>query len=183
MTALRDFDGTVGSIVPPVFDAYARVFHPAGRGSRSGGDQGDVRWAEVAAANGRVMHPAAEWGSLIGSWHFVYPEYPVELWDMEPSTGQLPNSASVRLAADLSRHTAEPDQTNFAVWEGWGRGISAFAFPRGTPEDERRRTEEADKAKCDAWYGLLDSAATFQVPGRGVAVFAARTARGNRGLL
>jgi hypothetical protein len=30
MGGVRDFDGTVGSIVPSGFGAYARVFHPAG---------------------------------------------------------------------------------------------------------------------------------------------------------
>ncbi|HEY0516297.1 MAG TPA: hypothetical protein VGD00_04190, partial [Solirubrobacteraceae bacterium] len=29
---VRDFDFTVGSIVPACFEAYARVFHPAGLG-------------------------------------------------------------------------------------------------------------------------------------------------------
>jgi len=63
---VRNFDYTVGSIVPPMFDAYARVFHPASRGV--GKDAVDVRWDDVAAANDRVMHAAAEWGSLTGSW-------------------------------------------------------------------------------------------------------------------
>jgi hypothetical protein len=31
VAGVRDFDYTVGSIVPAVFDAYARVFHPASR--------------------------------------------------------------------------------------------------------------------------------------------------------
>jgi hypothetical protein len=59
-------DYTVGSIVPPVFDAYARVFHPASRGQ--GDDKTAVSWTEVARANGREMHPAAEWESITGSW-------------------------------------------------------------------------------------------------------------------
>ena len=29
VAAVRDFDHTVGSLVPPVFEAYARVLHPA----------------------------------------------------------------------------------------------------------------------------------------------------------
>jgi hypothetical protein len=51
VAGVRDFDGTVGSVVPAVFDAYARVFHPASRSAGAG--EAEVRWAEVAAANTR----------------------------------------------------------------------------------------------------------------------------------
>ena len=63
---VTDFDHTVGSVVPAVFDGYARVFHPAWRDSAS--TAVEVRWSDVAARNRRVMHAAAEWGSLTGSW-------------------------------------------------------------------------------------------------------------------
>ena len=55
---VRNFDFTVGSIIPDDFAAYVRVFHPAARGPWP--QRVEVRWAEVAASNGRVMHPAAE---------------------------------------------------------------------------------------------------------------------------
>lgn len=42
----------------PHFEAYARVFHPARRGKKD--CSVEVSWAQVAAANHRVMHPAAE---------------------------------------------------------------------------------------------------------------------------
>ncbi|MDE3069283.1 MAG: hypothetical protein KGJ43_00965, partial [Acidobacteriota bacterium] len=166
LDALRDFDFTVGSIVPPVFDSYVRVFHPAGRAS--GDDEVDVRWAEVAAANGRVMHPAAEWGSLVGSWHLGYRNYPTELFSSEPETGQLPAAVARRLVAVLSEHTARSDEACFGVWEGWGRGSTMFFVSRDTSEEARRRTEAADRARREAWYGLLDGAAKFNVPGRGM---------------
>ena len=52
-TALRPLDEhVVGSLVPPVFRDYARVFHPAVR--YIGDDDADVSWAEVAAANRTV---------------------------------------------------------------------------------------------------------------------------------
>ena len=57
--------GTVAGLVPPVFEAYARVFHPAVRypddelfGIDSDEPDQDVTWAEVAAFNGRTAHPA-----------------------------------------------------------------------------------------------------------------------------
>ena len=60
-----------------VFDAYARVFHPAVRypddelfDDRRRRPDVDVTWAEVAAFNGRTAHPAMEWASITGSWEF-----------------------------------------------------------------------------------------------------------------
>src|SRR4051812_14207482 len=50
------------ALAPPVFGAYARVFHPAIR--YRGDDDVDVRWADVAAANRTVAHPLIEWGSI-----------------------------------------------------------------------------------------------------------------------
>src|ERR1700739_216954 len=106
--ALRNFDGTVGSIVPPVFDAYARVFHPASR--LTGGDEAAVSWTEVAQANGREMHPAAEWESISGS---CQRQRQAGIWDRGPATGQLPHPAAQRLAAVLSAHTEAPSHGFF----------------------------------------------------------------------
>ena len=106
--ALRDFDYTVGSIVPPVFDAYARVFHPASR--RGGETEIPVTWADVAKANGRKMHPAAEWGSITGSWEFQHRSTQPGLWDSAPSTGQLPRELAERLVGILSRNAENRDR-------------------------------------------------------------------------
>jgi hypothetical protein len=62
----KRFAYDVASLIPATFPRFARVFHPATR--REGGGEVDVSWADVAAAGGRTMHPAAEWGSLTGSW-------------------------------------------------------------------------------------------------------------------
>jgi hypothetical protein len=98
--AIRDFDYTVGSIVPPVFEAYARVFHPAWRGRDA--HRTAVSWGEVARANGRAMHPAAEWGSIVGD----------------------------------------------------------------TPESARQRQRDAFGAEVAAWAGLVEGAASFELPNR-----------------
>jgi hypothetical protein len=115
---LRDFDHTVGSIVPAGFDAYARVFHPARL--RAGSSVKEVRWAEVAAANGRAMHPAAEWGSITGSWAYQYNDEQPGLWSDPPQTGSLPPDTARRLVEVLQRHTTTPSVCWFAVWEGKG---------------------------------------------------------------
>jgi hypothetical protein len=67
---VRD-DHSIGSIQPVRVDAHARVFHPSGL--RRDEDYAEVRWSEAAAANGRVMHGAAEWGSITGSWYHRQP--------------------------------------------------------------------------------------------------------------
>jgi hypothetical protein len=162
--ALCDFDGTVGSVVPPVFETYARVFHPASRGS--GDEQAAVRWAEVAAANGREMHPAAEWGSITGSWEYQHNSSQPGLWDEAPSTGQMPMQVACRLAAILSKHTEEADHACFGVWDGWGTGAGMFFFPANTREVDQQRVRDAYDAEAAAWSGLITSAASFQVPDR-----------------
>jgi hypothetical protein len=84
----------VRGIVGADFPRYARVFHPA---DSLDGDETtrSVRWRDVAAANGTVMHPAAEWGSLVGSWQRR--EQP-GVWLQAPSVGSLPPSVAVALA-------------------------------------------------------------------------------------
>src|ERR1700730_3107084 len=135
---VRNFDGTVGSVVPAVFDAYARVFHPASR--HTGASEVEVRWARVAAANGRVMHPAAEWGSLTGSWESH--EQP-GLWDQAPRSGELPETSAMRLAAVLAKYTKSSDCSYFALWDGWDTLGPLLSFSEGTPENVQRRERQA----------------------------------------
>ncbi|MBG0825750.1 hypothetical protein HS048_34260 [Planomonospora sp. ID91781] len=124
VAAVRDFDGTVGSLVPPVFAAYARVFHPARR--RFGGPAGpverteEVTWAQVARANGRLAHPAMQWPCITGSWRFVHADDQPGLWEYPPEEGSLPVRHAARLAALLAGHTRAPQRCWFAVWEGYG---------------------------------------------------------------
>lgn len=53
---LGPFGGWVGSVVPRGFAAYARVLHRACDGASV-----PVRWAQVAASTGSVLHPTAQW--------------------------------------------------------------------------------------------------------------------------
>jgi len=161
---LRDFDYTVGFQVPPVFEAYARVFHPAWR---SAGEDGvEVRWAEVAEANDRTMHSAAEWGSITGSWEYQYRSIQPGLWDQPPSTGELPREVAQRLAGILAEHANDPSMSFFAVWEGWGIPGPLFFVPQGTPDEARQHARDAFDAEVAAWRGLLDSAASLELPNR-----------------
>ena len=151
-------DGTVGSLVPAVFERYARVLHPAYRDETT-----EVRWAEVASANRGVMHPAAEWGSLTGSWKL---DRQADLWDRQPCIGRLPERLAERLAETLALHTRDPDRCNFGVWEGWGEPMLMFLFKKGTPDEAQRRAREQADAQIAAWGTLLDHAPKFLLPHR-----------------
>jgi hypothetical protein len=108
----------VGSLVPPLFDAYARVFHPAVR--YAGDDDVDVRWAEVAAANRTVAHPAMEWAALTGSVDFYEDADQSPLWDQAPARGHLPVGVAAGLVDVLRRHTGTADDVHFGIWSGFG---------------------------------------------------------------
>jgi hypothetical protein len=158
---VRDFDGTVGSVVPAVFEAYARVFHPASRAA--GASEVEVCWAEVAAANARAMHPAAEWGSLTGSWQSH--EQP-GVWEQPPRTGELPRALATRLAAVLAGYTKSPECSYFALWDGWGVLGLLLSFREGTPEDVQRLRRQAIEDEIAVWRELVQSGAEFTLPGR-----------------
>lgn len=106
----------VGCLVPPVFDGYARVFHPAVR--YIGDDDLDVTWAEVATANRTVAHPVMEWGSLTGSMDFFEDADQSPLWDQAPARGHLPAGVAEALTEVLRQHTVTPDDVFFGVWSG-----------------------------------------------------------------
>lgn len=104
----------VGSLVPARFPAYARVLHPAYREARPPiAPPTPVTWAEVAKANGKVIHPEVQFGSLADR------EQP-ELWDLAPNVGTFPAGSAAHLAAILARYTTTPCDCWFAVWNGWG---------------------------------------------------------------
>jgi len=53
----RSMGTPVESVIPNVFEEYARVFHPAE--DDEGG--GTVRWSEVVAWSGRSVHTEMQW--------------------------------------------------------------------------------------------------------------------------
>jgi len=116
--AVAPFGRGVASLVPPVFEAYARVFHPATRYLDV--RDVDVSWTEVAAANGTVAHPVMEWGSITGSMEYFENTDQDPVWQGAPARGHLPTAVAARMVDVLARHTATPDDCWFGVWHGWG---------------------------------------------------------------
>jgi hypothetical protein len=129
---LRGFAESVLSVVPAGFEAYARIFHPAGNGD----PEAPVRWRDIAQANGRTAHRMMQWPSITGSFRFYHGDDQPGLWDREPEEGALPKLLVPVLTSVLAGHTATPGRCWFAVWDGWGalepgvRDAPAFEIPR-----------------------------------------------------
>ncbi|MCV7103405.1 hypothetical protein [Mycobacterium palustre] len=121
--SIRSFALDVGSLVPAVFAAYARVFHPA----RDGGLP--VRWAQIARTNRRTVHPEMQFTRLIGYRSRYCPGYPANqpgVFDEAPEVGTLPADVAASLARALAGHTATAQRCWFAVWYGHGDLDEAF---------------------------------------------------------
>ncbi len=147
--------GQVHSLLPDVFESYARIFHPALREaeerdlplksaseSRTGVPARirhngivwcEVRWAEVAHANGRVAHPAMEWTAITGSYEYDWHGMQPGIWDEVPQRGSLPLRLTERLCGQLAAFTSTPELCWCAGWEGDGNMIglwSDLSLPR-----------------------------------------------------
>ncbi len=106
----------LAALLPPVFPAVARIFHPAAR--YVGADDVDVRWAEVAAANGTTAHPLMQWGAITGSLDFYEEADQSPLWEGAPARGHLPVQVAAALVDVLGRHTGTPGDCWFGIWDG-----------------------------------------------------------------
>lgn len=107
------FGSGVGALVPHGFAAYARILHPA---VGPGGEP--VRWADVAAWSGRVVHPRAQFAALRrpvpGAGTGRAP------WAEEPPAGELPGDLLAAAGEVLAGHTGTPGRCWFCAWEGYG---------------------------------------------------------------
>jgi hypothetical protein len=103
----------VGAVVPTGFEAYARVFP-----SLYVSEEKRLRWAELAAINGRVAHPLMEL-HLIAS---AAPGHGPSPWDPEPGWlgGPLPQEELRELAKVLREFTGTPELCWYCVWTGYG---------------------------------------------------------------
>ena len=75
----------------------------------------------MAAANGRVAHPAMDWVTITGSERYLHGDYQPGLWDEEPIEGSLPVASNHRLISVLQPRTTTPELCWFAIWDGFGR--------------------------------------------------------------
>ena len=107
------FGSGVGALVPPGFEAYARILHPA-----LTRDGAPVRWDAIARWSGGVAHPMAQFEPLArqrpGSSTEPAPFYAA------PPSGIMAQPLLAALCEILARHTASADQCWFGLWEGYG---------------------------------------------------------------
>jgi hypothetical protein len=152
LDAVHPFEYDVASLVPPVFDAYARVFHPA-YAVDSPEPHYPVSWTAVAKANDRIAHPAMEWGSLVGSCSWSLPSQQ-GVWDRRPDTGRLPVPTTAQLSHVLRRYSGA-DTVMYALWNGYGEVL------------ENADLIELPNRPMYVITGSIDNAAEpFGIPGR-----------------
>jgi hypothetical protein len=99
-------DDGVKSLIPPVFEAYARVLHPAWDDGRE-----IITWERVAAETGREMHRLVQFDSLRGVSRYakVHPRF-------ESTWGEIPDELLTALCWVLAEHTETPNLCWFCLW-------------------------------------------------------------------
>lgn len=119
----------VASVIPPGFEAYARVLHPVramfGRGSRT------VRWAEVAAWSGVPLRPDSQFHSIA----LPPAERREPPWQSQgPERGSLDIADAEALIDLLGPRTGTPDDCLFCLWDGWGWDTAMVPTLPGDPQ-------------------------------------------------
>ncbi|KLU09029.1 hypothetical protein [Kocuria sp. SM24M-10] len=146
--------GSVLSVVPRGFQAYARLFHPVARDrpratkSWQGLEEatyfagvGDIEaaletqrasWAQAAASFGTTMHAQAQYARLVRvDYGAADGVIAADGWRYgDTSEGRLDNTSLAAAAAVLARHTSIPDAGIAAIWEGWGGLVSGSGAAR-----------------------------------------------------
>jgi hypothetical protein len=106
--------GQLSTILPAVFAAYARLFHPA-----RDRDGQPVRWREVAAWSGRQAHARMAFERISAPRGGAGGGQPP--WRDEPLKGSLGFEVAVELAEFLESYTSTAGTCYFAIWEGYGQ--------------------------------------------------------------
>jgi hypothetical protein len=121
----------VASFMPDGFEAYARVFHPAGE---RGGPSHGIRWSEVAARLSTRFHPDVQFRELAGP---DAEQHPI-LGDIEPSSGTLPRTLLQSVVSFLDHWSDEGELCWFAMWDGtgtWWKGAHSTLTTEGSRRD------------------------------------------------
>jgi hypothetical protein len=106
----------VCDVIPDGFAAYARVFHPLS--FESHGAEREVRWHEIASANGRSL--AEEVQALqLSQDPSEFSRSGERLWTTGAEQGSMPLKTAQLLVDVLRPHTDSPEHCWFGLWEGW----------------------------------------------------------------
>ncbi|WP_026372851.1 hypothetical protein [Agrococcus lahaulensis] len=161
------WDASTATIVPPIFDAYARILHPATLETPTGETDAwgtpqyadrPLRWDEAAQLLGERMREPIE--PAHAAWDARFGQSPFELPDgrrvIEPQLGDIPVATLADLATLLLDEHGDTEVLA-AVWEGSGldpRGVG-FMFWAGPGEPpltdaDHRRLERERRAELEA---------------------------------
>ncbi|MGG5752460.1 hypothetical protein ACQ3I4_07510 [Zafaria sp. Z1313] len=145
---------TVAGQVPRGYEAYARVFHPA-----RDDDGAPVRWADIAALRGTVLHGGAQFAALAGLDEYGY-ALVEDAWDGDaPEQYGLPQPDLGHLAAVLAAHTTTPGALYLGLWPGYGwvRGGDAVSLlGTGPSQDDAGAPAGAPAGGAAAADGLQE---------------------------
>ena len=120
VAGVRNFEYDVGSLVPVGFEAYARVFHPAALDPEEA-EPTEVRWAEIAAANGRRAHPLMQWGSITGGWEYFDGANQPGVWSRSAHwRDRCPCASRLSWPESSSATPARRTRAGSRAWEGSG---------------------------------------------------------------
>ncbi|MFA4842164.1 MAG: hypothetical protein WC580_10710, partial [Agrococcus sp.] len=148
---------TVAASIPPIFDAYARILHPATRGVPTGETDAwgnpqlathGITWAEAAALigdRGGEPHPFTAWSARFGDQQIAMPDGG---WIDEPHQGDIPLPLLTALAELLVDEHGDAEVLA-AVWEGSGLDPRGTAYAFLWPDDDalapaERRVREVE---------------------------------------
>ena len=154
---LSDF-GSVAANIPPIFDAYARILHPATRSVPTGETDAwgnpqlathDITWAEAATLLGdRVgqRQSYTAWLARFGEQQLAMPDGG---WITEPHSGDIPLPLLTALAELLVDEHGDAEVLA-AVWEGSGLDASGTVYAFLWSDDEALTPSERERREVEA---------------------------------
>jgi hypothetical protein len=119
---LRPFGSAVGALVPPIFEDYARILHPAYVRTQDGEERA-IPWSMIAQAKKRVVHSLVQFPHLVGMLTFENGPPGEDCWDVPPAQGTMPRELAALLCSILAEHSSTPDRCWFAVWDGFADSL------------------------------------------------------------
>ena len=114
--SLSDF-GTLRALLPDMFPAYARVFHPE---YLDGSWKQSIRWSTVASWTGRTVHPLMQFERIACLSEDPSDMYRDPPWASLPQSGSIPERECRTLVEVLRSFTSTPGSCYFCLWEGHG---------------------------------------------------------------
>ena len=156
---LTTLDGTVRSVVPGSYVAFARVLHridPAGQA---------IRWSQVCAASGAVAHSLMQWWPISRDWavHSSPPEGRSSCED--PEEGNL-DPISMAALYDVLANMSTAAQAFHGFWAGWG-GLHQGSVARLSNDGQG----DEPPASAFPFPPQVVNGPTLDLPGRDYLVF------------